>query len=84
LSSKGCESGTRTKVTTIGHADSAATVQCYTLGHGIFDMKLDFEIYDTYDHRRRSILDAVCSPYVKPLTGGLVVRWVTTSESPLL
>ncbi|KAF1944663.1 hypothetical protein EJ02DRAFT_340439, partial [Clathrospora elynae] len=28
--------------------------------------------------------DPVCSPHVKPLTGGLVVRWVTTGESPLL
>ncbi|KAF1834298.1 hypothetical protein BDW02DRAFT_498569, partial [Decorospora gaudefroyi] len=38
----------------------------------------------TYDHRQRSTLDPVCSPHDKPLTGGLVVRWVTTSESPLL
>ncbi|KAF2679085.1 hypothetical protein K458DRAFT_461524, partial [Lentithecium fluviatile CBS 122367] len=30
------------------------------------------------------ILGPVCSPHDKPLTGGLVVRWVTTSESPLL
>ena len=28
--------------------------------------------------------DPVRSPYDKPLTGGLVVRWVTTGESPLL
>ncbi|ENI01178.1 hypothetical protein COCC4DRAFT_148471 [Bipolaris maydis ATCC 48331] len=28
-------------------------------------------------------LDPVRSPFVKYLTGGLVVRWVTTGESPL-
>jgi hypothetical protein len=30
------------------------------------------------------VLDPVRSPYDKPLTGELVVRWVTTGESPLL
>jgi hypothetical protein len=38
----------------------------------------------TYDHRRMIALDPVRSPHVKPSTGGLVVRWVTTGESPLL
>jgi hypothetical protein len=38
----------------------------------------------TYDHRRRTILGPVRSPHGKPSTGGLVVRWVTTGEYPLL
>ena len=38
----------------------------------------------TYDHRRGTLPDPVCSPHVKPSTGGLVVRWVTTGEYPLL
>ena len=43
-----------------------------------------FSLTDTYDHRRRSPLGPVRSPHVKPSTGGLVVRWVTTGEYPLL
>ncbi|EMD97845.1 hypothetical protein COCHEDRAFT_1066127, partial [Bipolaris maydis C5] len=43
-----------------------------------------FRYPDTYDHRQSNSLALVCSPHVKPLTGGLVVRWVTTGESPLL
>ena len=38
----------------------------------------------TYDHRQSRSLALVRSPHVKSLTGGLVVRWVTTGESPLL
>jgi hypothetical protein len=38
----------------------------------------------TYDHRILRILLPVCSAYIKRDTGGLVVRWVTTGESPLL
>ena len=34
----------------------------------------------TYDHRQRTTPDPVCSPHDKPLTGELVVRWVTTGE----
>jgi hypothetical protein len=38
----------------------------------------------TYDHRILTILLPVRSAYIKQDTGGLVVRWVTTGESPLL
>jgi hypothetical protein len=38
----------------------------------------------TYDHRLRSIGHPVRSAIHKPQIGGLVVGWVTTSESPLL
>ncbi|EMD91732.1 hypothetical protein COCHEDRAFT_1176016 [Bipolaris maydis C5] len=43
-----------------------------------------FYFSGTYDHRRNLALDPVRSPHVKSSTGGLVVRWVTTGESPLL
>jgi hypothetical protein len=39
---------------------------------------------DTYDHRTLKIRLPVRSAIYKQCTGGLVVRWVTTSESPLL
>jgi hypothetical protein len=38
----------------------------------------------TYDHRQRKAPRPVRSAYDKPLTGGLVVKWVTIGESPLL
>ena len=38
----------------------------------------------TYDHRTMRIRLPVRSAIYKHCTGGLVVRWVTTSESPLL
>lgn len=38
----------------------------------------------TYDHRTLKIRLPVRSAIYKQCTGGLVVRWVTTSESPLL
>ena len=38
----------------------------------------------TYDHRTMKIRLPVRSAIYKHCTGGLVVRWVTTSESPLL
>ena len=38
----------------------------------------------TYDHRILKIRLPVRSAIYKQDTGGLVVRWVTTSESPLL
>jgi hypothetical protein len=52
----------------------------------IFSANKKFNIPETatYDHRQRKTLDPVRSPHDKPLTGGLVVRWVTTGESPLL
>jgi hypothetical protein len=39
---------------------------------------------DTYDHRILRTRLPVRSALFKQDTGGLVVRWVTTSESPLL
>mgnify|MGYP003624101674 CR=1 FL=1 len=38
----------------------------------------------TYDHRFENIALPVRSAVLKLVTGGLVVRWVTTGESPLL
>ncbi|KAF1842118.1 uncharacterized protein K460DRAFT_291994 [Cucurbitaria berberidis CBS 394.84] len=38
----------------------------------------------TYDHRILNSALPVRSAVLKQDTGGLVVRWVTTSESPLL
>ena len=38
----------------------------------------------TYDHRTLRTELPVRSAVLKQGTGGLVVRWVTTSESPLL
>jgi nitrogen fixation-related uncharacterized protein len=38
----------------------------------------------TYDHRTMKTLLPVRSADIKHGTGGLVVRWVTTSEYPLL
>ena len=38
----------------------------------------------TYDHRSQRTEDPVRSPELKLRTGGLVVRWVTTCEYPLL
>jgi hypothetical protein len=59
------------------------TNNLYTLGN-LFIYTASISKSFTYDHRRRGALDPVCSPHVKPSTGGLVVRWVTTGESPLL
>jgi hypothetical protein len=42
------------------------------------------EISFTYDHRTMNTELPVRSAVLKHCTGGLVVRWVTTSESPLL
>jgi hypothetical protein len=40
--------------------------------------------YSTYDHRTLKTRLPVRSALFKQRTGGLVVRWVTTSEYPLL
>jgi hypothetical protein len=40
--------------------------------------------FSTYDHRTLKIELPVRSAVLKQCTGGLVVRWVTTSEYPLL
>ena len=45
---------------------------------------LQIGMTDTYDHRIMKIRLPVRSAIYKHDTGGLVVRWVTTSESPLL
>jgi hypothetical protein len=39
---------------------------------------------NTYDHRTLKTRLPVRSALFKQRTGGLVVRWVTTGESPLL
>jgi hypothetical protein len=41
-------------------------------------------ITSTYDHRTLKIELPVRSAVLKQCTGGLVVRWVTTGEYPLL
>jgi hypothetical protein len=41
-------------------------------------------ISSTYDHRTLKTRLPVRSALFKQRTGGLVVRWVTTGESPLL
>jgi hypothetical protein len=43
-----------------------------------------FSSHPTYDHRTTKIELPVRSAVLKRGTGGLVVRWVTTSEYPLL
>ena len=43
-----------------------------------------FSTPDTYDHRLKRIGHPVRSAIHKLQIGGLVVGWVTTSESPLL
>jgi hypothetical protein len=42
------------------------------------------QITVTYDHRTLKIELPVRSAVLKQCTGGLVVRWVTTGEYPLL
>lgn len=43
-----------------------------------------FRVTNTYDHRALNTELPVRSAVLKQRTGGLVVRWVTTSEYPLL
>jgi hypothetical protein len=43
-----------------------------------------YDLCSTYDHRTMNTELPVRSAVLKHCTGGLVVRWVTTSESPLL
>jgi hypothetical protein len=45
---------------------------------------MTFAMSFTYDHRTMKTELPVRSAVLKHCTGGLVVRWVTTSESPLL
>jgi hypothetical protein len=45
---------------------------------------LFFVFFSTYDHRTLKTRLPVRSALFKQRTGGLVVRWVTTSEYPLL
>jgi hypothetical protein len=50
----------------------------------MFNIIVQLAKHDTYDHRTLKIRLPVRSAIYKQCTGGLVVRWVTTSESPLL
>jgi hypothetical protein len=45
---------------------------------------LHLRLSSTYDHRTLKIELPVRSAVLKQCTGGLVVRWVTTGEYPLL
>jgi hypothetical protein len=47
-------------------------------------MEYIISVLDTYDHRTLKTRLPVRSALFKQRTGGLVVRWVTTSEYPLL
>ena len=49
-----------------------------------YNKMITFKQAFTYDHRTLNIELPVRSAVLKQCTGGLVVRWVTTSESPLL
>jgi hypothetical protein len=48
------------------------------------NMYVTFSYSFTYDHRTLKTRLPVRSALFKQRTGGLVVRWVTTSEYPLL
>jgi hypothetical protein len=48
------------------------------------DINLSTDNTNTYDHRTLKTRLPVRSALFKQRTGGLVVRWVTTSEYPLL
>jgi hypothetical protein len=50
----------------------------------IDDIMIQLPRSSTYDHRILNTRLPVRSAIYKQDTGGLVVRWVTTSESPLL
>jgi hypothetical protein len=61
-------------------------VHWLTLSHTTLDNDIIYgrTISSTYDHRTLRTELPVRSAVLKQCTGGLVVRWVTTSESPLL
>ena len=59
----------------------ATCVEKRAFNHNIFYEPIHLS---TYDHRTLKIRLPVRSAIYKQCTGGLVVRWVTTSESPLL
>jgi hypothetical protein len=60
--------------------------RCFQYLHTAISQIIFFTSYKitTYDHRTLKIRLPVRSAIYKQCTGGLVVRWVTTSESPLL
>ncbi|KAH5440790.1 hypothetical protein HBI32_012040 [Parastagonospora nodorum] len=58
------------------------TIHQCELVPGIYDELRSFP--GTYDHRALNTRLPVRSAIFKQRTGGLVVRWVTTGESPLL
>ena len=47
-------------------------------------MSVGYRSIDTYDQRQKGKADPVRSRELKLLIGGLVLRWVTTGEYPLL
>ena len=53
-------------------------------GHVSRNISFAMSRTDTYDHRTLKTRLPVRSALFKQRTGGLVVRWVTTSEYPLL
>jgi hypothetical protein len=68
---------------------AAIVFMCRILGDGgsAFQLHLymvNLTTADTYDHRTLKTRLPVRSALFKQRTGGLVVRWVTTSEYPLL
>ena len=50
----------------------------------VYNIRYIFGVPGTYDHRTLKTRLPVRSALFKQRTGGLVVRWVTTSEYPLL
>ena len=72
--------------------DPAPSTCVYTLEHRrptFLSIKIQYIMQrlrqaDTYDHRTLKTRLPVRSALFKQRTGGLVVRWVTTSEYPLL
>ena len=59
-------------------------VESFELYSDLEDIFNLFRGYFTYDHRTLKTGLPVRSALLKQRTGGLVVRWVTTGESPLL
>ena len=68
----------RSRITSkmLDHGRLHTSQNCYII--------LNIDRFFTYDHRPMDTSRPVRSAEIKHWTGGLVVRWVTTSESPLL
>jgi hypothetical protein len=63
---------------------SSTILTCQLFGLVLSFSTHHFSQFSTYDHRILKIELPVRSAVLKQDTGGLVVRWVTTSEYPLL